>query len=128
MLCRSRSFHEYDSLVSQNVEIKKGLTKRTRRIEECIQRFRARRRLTNNQNNLFNRYLFLGGIDTSPRQFTGATGMDKDDIKNASSSEMRAMVADDVISRSSATSSRYYNPGFPEHWDVDFYGIVAGFL
>ncbi len=99
-----------------------------RRIEECLQRFRARRRLTNPQTALFNHYLFLGGIDTSQRQFTGVRGMGKDDLSSASKSEMRSMAANDVISSWGSTTSRFYNPKSPEHWDVDFSGVVAGYL
>ena len=96
-----------------------------RRIEECLQRFRARRRLSNVQVLLFNRYLFLGGIDTSPRMFTGTAGID---MKGASSAEVRAMTANDAVSRGHSGFGRFYNPAYPEHWEVDFAAVVAGFL
>jgi len=99
---------------------------RIRRIQECIQRFRARRRLGNDMTILFSRYLTLGGIDATPRMFTGMRGMDKEDIEGATKSELRAMAADDIISRTSTT--KFYNPSRPEHWDVDFYGVAAGYL
>jgi hypothetical protein len=74
--------------------------------------------------NLFDKYLALGGIDTSPRMFQGMGSMDVDD---AGTNEIRHMTAGDVIHRGSA-SSRYYNPSDAEMWDVDFSGVVAGFL
>lgn len=94
------------------------------RIEECIQRYRARRRLDNVRSLLLDKYLALGGIDSSPRMFQGMKTIDVDDATN---NEIREMTAGDVIYRGS-TSSRYYNPNEPEHWDVDFAGVVAGFL
>lgn len=36
-------------------------------------------------------------------------------------------MASDVIHRT-GSDPRYYNPKNPEHWDVDFAGVVAGFL
>lgn len=94
------------------------------RIEDCIQRYRARRRLDNDRTNIFNKYLALGGIDTSPRQFQGGS---KIDLDGATSSEIREAMASDVIHRA-GNDSRFYNPNHPEHWDVDFAGIAAGFL
>ncbi len=59
--------------------------------------------------------------------FNGIAGMEKDLGEDITGGDVRAMAANDVISRS-ACSSRFYNPGFPEHWDVDFNGVVSGFL
>ncbi len=98
------------------------------RIEECIQRFRARRRMNNEQNNLFTRYLLLGGVDSETRQFQGTSDMTNADLEGRTKAEVREIAADDVIPRGATTSSRYYNPSGPEHWDVDFTGVAAGFL
>ncbi|KAK3353271.1 Argonaute complex, subunit Arb1 [Lasiosphaeria hispida] len=98
------------------------------RIEECIQRFRARRRMTNVQDTLFSRYLNLGGVDCSQRQFQGTRGIKKEDMKGLSQGEVRDMIADDVIQRGASDNPRFYNPNRPEHWDVDFAGVAAGFL
>lgn len=96
----------------------------TSRIEECLQRFRARRRLDSERANLFNKFLAIGGIDGSPRQFQGG---DTIDLEGATTGEVRESMARDVIHRT-GNDSRYYNPKYPEHWDVDFAGVVSGFL
>lgn len=98
-----------------------------RRIESCIQRFRARRRLDPDNSMLFTKYLMLGGIDAQQRQFTGAGGIDASQLADATKSDKRAWAANDVIDRSS-TTSRWYSPADPDHWDVDFEGVAAGFL
>ncbi|KAF6827735.1 Argonaute-binding protein 1 [Colletotrichum plurivorum] len=94
------------------------------RIQACIQRFRARRRISGSDNiNLFNQYLFLGGIDTSPRMFGGNT---EADVRDMTPEERRDATAIDTV-YSSGGGSRFYNADEPEHWDVDFTGIVAGY-
>jgi hypothetical protein len=100
------------------------------RIEECVQRFRARRRLNPAQSDLFSRYLFIGGIDSTQRQFCGVRNLDDDAFEGTTKAEMREITADDVIPRGLAQSGnpRFFNPNFPEHWDVDFAGVAAGFL
>ncbi|KAI0971427.1 Argonaute siRNA chaperone complex subunit Arb1-domain-containing protein [Xylaria arbuscula] len=94
------------------------------RIEECIQRFRARRRLDTQRTTMFNKYLFLGGIDTSARQFTGMAG-DRDEMAAADSEQIRTMTAVDFIG---GFGSRFYDVGDTENWDVDFEAVVKGFL
>ena len=94
------------------------------RIEACIQRFRGRRRMDNDKTQLFNQYLFLGGIDPSPRQFTGLDSVAMSDMTKA---EIRDAKAVDYI-RSHAGRGMFYDPANAEHWDVDFEGIAAGFL
>ncbi|KAK0715182.1 Argonaute complex, subunit Arb1 [Lasiosphaeris hirsuta] len=98
------------------------------RIEECIQRFRARRRMTNIQDDLFSRYLYLGGVDSTQRQFQGTRNMKKEEMGGLSQGEVRDIIADDVIQRGASNNPRFYNPTCPEHWEVDFVGVVAGFL
>ncbi|KAK3984725.1 Argonaute complex, subunit Arb1 [Cladorrhinum sp. PSN332] len=99
------------------------------RIEECIQRYRARRRMDVDRNKLFTEYLTLGGIDCSVRQFQSANKITDDMLLESSKSAIREMIADDVIIRTGdSTYCRYYNPNNPEHWDVDFTGVASAFL
>ncbi|KAI1755271.1 hypothetical protein F4782DRAFT_442631 [Xylaria castorea] len=93
------------------------------RIEECIQRFRARRRLDSQRSAMFNKYLFLGGIDTSQRQFTGMAS-DRDAIAEADTEQVRTMTAVDFVG---GAGTRFYG-GKSEDWKVDFEAVVKGFL
>lgn len=100
------------------------------RIEECIQRYRARRRMGSDRMNLFTKFLLLGGIDATQRQFTGTAKLKNSDLKEEgfNSNEIRGMYANDVLTRGGGPVSRFYNSDFPQHWEVDFAGVVAGFL
>jgi len=72
----------------------------------------------------------LGGIDATTRQFQGSRNIDDETLADATKSEVREMTADDVIQRGIGGNNnpRFYNPSYPDHWDVDFTGIAAGFL
>ncbi|KAI0597489.1 Argonaute siRNA chaperone complex subunit Arb1-domain-containing protein [Biscogniauxia sp. FL1348] len=94
------------------------------RIEECIQRYRSRRRLDSERCIMFNKYLFLGGIDSSPRQFTGMAE-DVDSLADADAAEVRRMTAIDFVG---GAGNRFYDPANAEDWEVDFEAIVKGFL
>ncbi|KAI2470965.1 Argonaute siRNA chaperone complex subunit Arb1-domain-containing protein [Annulohypoxylon bovei var. microspora] len=94
------------------------------RIEECIQRYRANRRMGSERTMLFNKYLWLGGIDASQRQFTGFAE-DREALAEADADEIRQMTATDFVGGS---GSRFYESSESEHWFVDFEGIVKGFL
>ncbi|CAN8102758.1 unnamed protein product [Discula destructiva] len=99
------------------------------RIEECIQRYTARRRMPQDRSQLFSKYLYLGGIDTTQRQFTGTAKHVKDLKENDySTDEIRGITANEFLSRDSEAKGLFYSPNAPEHWDVDFAGVVAGFL
>lgn len=100
------------------------------RIEECIQRFRARRRMSQERETLFSRYLVLGGIDATVRQFQGTRNIGDDVLADSTKSAVREMTADDVIQRGADgnRSIRFYNPNYPDHWNVDFTGVAAGFV
>ncbi|KAK3323795.1 Argonaute siRNA chaperone complex subunit Arb1-domain-containing protein [Cercophora scortea] len=98
------------------------------RIEECVQRFRARRRMDSDRNLFFSRYLFLGGVDSSPRQFQSTRNLGDETLEDATKAEVREITADDVIQRGADADPRCYNPNNPEHWDVDFSGVAAGFF
>ncbi|EFQ32054.1 argonaute siRNA chaperone complex subunit Arb1 [Colletotrichum graminicola] len=93
------------------------------RIEACIQRYRARRRL-GASDQIFNKYLFLGGIDSTPRMFSGHVDADFQDM---SPEEKRAATAVDTV-HVSGGGSRFYNDSERAGWDVDFAGVAAGFL
>lgn len=90
----------------------------------CIQRYRGKRRMNNDVALLFDKYLFLGGIDSSPVQFTGA---DTEAMKSATNAEIRQMKARDFIPYSSGTS-KFFCSSDGSGWVVDFEGIVKGFL
>lgn len=92
-------------------------------MEICIQRYIARRRFSPEQRKLFDIYLFLGGIDSSPRQFGGAANLDTADM---SKQEIRDASTSVAISRAGG-SAKYYKPG-DENWDVDFLGVLQGFI
>ncbi|KAJ4415778.1 hypothetical protein N0V82_007140 [Gnomoniopsis sp. IMI 355080] len=99
------------------------------RIEECIQRYTARRRMSSDRAQLFMKYLFLGGIDTSQRQFTGTAQHVKDWKGDGyGPDELRAFTANEFLGHGGDSKGLFYSPDVPEHWDVDFAGIVAGFL
>lgn len=100
------------------------------RIEECIQRYRARRRLNAEREQLFSRYLMLGGIDSTVRQFQSTAKIGDDVLEDASKATLREMTADDVIQRGGADNNnpRFYNPNYHDHWEVDFTGVAAGFV
>ena len=100
------------------------------RIEECIQRFRAQRRMDSNQNDLFSQYLMLGGVDATARQFSGTSKLGKGHTDGLTKAEIRDMEANDVIQRglNPEHAPRFFNAHYPEHWDVDFTGVAAGYL
>ncbi|KAI1081586.1 hypothetical protein F5B20DRAFT_534533 [Whalleya microplaca] len=94
------------------------------RIEECIQRFRAGRRLDSERTSLFNKYLFMGGVDSSQRQFTGIS-KHRRDLEGADANDIRKMTAIDSVG---GAGVRFYDPSRSDDWEVDFTGIVKGFL
>ncbi|KAL8391880.1 hypothetical protein RB599_004698 [Gaeumannomyces hyphopodioides] len=96
------------------------------RIEESIRRFRGRRRMDATRKYMFDRYLNLGGIDTSQRQFQGSSGVAPNEIDPLSAQEERLVASNDVIHRR-GDDRRYYDPE-EEGWQVDFTGVVSSFL
>lgn len=93
-------------------------------MQNCIQRFRSRRRLQGDRTLFFNEYLFLGGIDTSPGAFTG---LGRQDLRDLTPAERREATATDVIYGTTAAGARFYN-GDDELWTIDFQGVAAGFF
>ncbi|CAK7205397.1 hypothetical protein SEUCBS139899_008168 [Sporothrix eucalyptigena] len=96
------------------------------RIETCIQRYRARRRLDNERSNIFNRYLKLGGVDCAPRMFNGAAGFEESETMTKD--DVRALTATDVVPRAASKNSKHYAADNAEFWTVDFVGVTSGFL
>ncbi|PSS05115.1 Argonaute complex, subunit Arb1 [Coniella lustricola] len=70
------------------------------RIKDCIERYLSRRRLTCEQHELFMKYLALGGMENPQNPPSVAA----------------------------VTKGKWFDPDIPGHWDVDFSGVVAGFL
>ncbi len=73
---------------------------------------------------MFDKYLFLGGIDSSRRRFTGMAD-DRDVMAEADTEQIRIMTAVDFIGGS---GSRFYDASNTENWEVDFEAVVKGFL
>ncbi|CAK7222564.1 hypothetical protein SCUCBS95973_004884 [Sporothrix curviconia] len=96
------------------------------RIETCIQRYRARRRLDNERSNVFNRYLKVGGIDSNPRMFNGAAGFEEGETM--SKDDVRALTATDFVPRAGSKVAKFYAADNAHMWTVDFSGVTSGFL
>lgn len=85
--------------------------------------------MTQDRGVLFAKYLALGGIDTTQRQFTGtAKHINEWKEEGFTKDEIRGFTANDFLSHGGDPKGKFFNPSYPEHWDVDFKGIVAGFL
>lgn len=85
--------------------------------------------MTQDRSALFSKYLTLGGIDTTQRQFTGTAKHIKDwKDEGYTADEIRGFMANDLLSHENDPKGKFFNPGFHDHWDVDFAGVVAGFL
>ncbi|RKF78326.1 putative argonaute sirna chaperone arc complex subunit arb1 [Golovinomyces cichoracearum] len=93
------------------------------RMQSCIQRYRACRKLEQVRSNVFTKYLALGGIETGIKQFTG--GLDKETLENSTAKEIADIQATDFI-RTHPHSSRFYDGS--ENWVIDFEGVAKGFL
>ncbi|TVY86211.1 Argonaute-binding protein, partial [Lachnellula willkommii] len=96
------------------------------RIETCIQRYRARRKLDSVRSNIFSKYLILGGIEATGKSFTGGA-LDKETLESATAEEIAAVQATDFV-RSGVKNAKYYDPNEAEKWVVDFEGIAKGFF
>ncbi|OBT65870.1 hypothetical protein VE03_05424 [Pseudogymnoascus sp. 23342-1-I1] len=96
------------------------------RIETCIQRYRARRKLDEERANIFNKYLALGGIDTTIKAFTG--GVDNETLEDFDGPTIADINATDVMFGGDEAGSKFYDPCAPQNWVVDFEGITKAFL
>ncbi|KFY38808.1 hypothetical protein V495_06354 [Pseudogymnoascus sp. VKM F-4514 (FW-929)] len=96
------------------------------RIETCIQRYHARRKLDEHRANIFNKYLSLGGIDTTMKAFTG--GVDNETLEDFDGPTIADINATDVMFSGDGSGSKFYDPSEPQNWVVDFEGIAKAFL
>lgn len=94
-------------------------------MQQCIQRYRARRKLNSERANIFSKYLILGGVDAGVKAFSG--GLDKDTLENCNAGEIIDIQATDHI-RNGNGHVKFYDASNPVHWIIDFEGIVKGFL
>ncbi|KAF4451606.1 Argonaute-binding protein 1 [Fusarium austroafricanum] len=94
------------------------------RMQNCISRFRSRRRLQGERTLFFDEYLFLGGVDTSPSVFRG---MSQQELKELTPAQRREATATDIIWANSQAGAKYYD-GDEEKWSVNFAAVVAGFF
>lgn len=94
------------------------------RIELAIQRYRQKRRFDSQRSFLFDKYLAIGGIDSSQRMFQG---IDPSELKDLTNEEIRQLTARDAIHHGGA-SVKFYDSDSPGAWTVDFAIIVKGFL
>ena len=99
------------------------LTQDARRIEACIQRYRAKRRFDSHRRDLFDKYLSLGGIDTGPKMFSG--GLDPKTIDGMNAQEIATMTATDYVGRDKSGAGML---GQKSEWVVDFEGVAKGYL
>lgn len=93
-------------------------------MQNCIQRYRSRRRLYVPLIHYFSEYLFLGGVDTCPSTFRS---LSQAELKELTPAQRREATATDVIYGTTAAGQRFYN-GDPNTWSVDFKGVAAGFF
>ncbi|ODA81098.1 hypothetical protein RJ55_04061 [Drechmeria coniospora] len=123
--CPTLPFEEYLPFSRPDTLTRAAGSHSIRRIQCCIQRFRARRRLNPTQTQLFNEYLFLGGVDTEPNAFGG--GHDQKDLKALTPAERRHATATDAVHLGSSADDRYYT-GIGHHWTVDFTAVASAFF
>ncbi|OAA38817.1 Argonaute complex, subunit Arb1 [Metarhizium rileyi] len=113
-----------DEAAEEKLEIYAQCLPFEERIQSCIRRFRARRRLQGDQVRFFDEYLFLGGIDTQGNAFSG---LDTNDLKDLTPAQRREITVTDTVHGTCEADDRFYN-GDNEHWSVDFTGVAAGFF
>jgi hypothetical protein len=95
------------------------------RVQQCIQRYRARRNLDNERSHYFTQYLILGGIQTGVKQFTGGVLEDKETMEESTANEIEQYQAVDHIRSGSV---KYYDPANDKHWVVHWEGVAKAFL
>jgi hypothetical protein len=95
------------------------------RMQQCIQRYRARRKLNSHRANIFSKYLVLGGVDAGVKAFGG--GLGRDTLENCNAAEIEDIQATDHI-RSGGGPIKFYDAGDPVNWVIDFESVVKGFL
>ncbi|RPA86762.1 hypothetical protein BJ508DRAFT_119856 [Ascobolus immersus RN42] len=99
----------------------------TERIEQCIQRYRARRRFDHFRTQVFTNYLVLGGISSGQKMFSGGIDIKEgEDDAEAIAKQVATDFVIDKIKLSQGSSDRQDEDG--EIWDVDFVTVVKAFL
>ncbi|KAK2746324.1 hypothetical protein FQN57_003206 [Myotisia sp. PD_48] len=83
------------------------------RLESCIQRYQAKRRMHEDRREVFVKYLSYGGVEVGPKMFEGN---DQRDLKN--------LDAEDIVTATAESSI----PANREDWDVDFEKVAKGFF
>ena len=87
-----------------------------RRIEIAIQKYKSRRKLHNENANIFNRWLRYSGIDVGPKQFTGK--LDQEFFDGYEAADVALL-----------TATHYVGDKDNENeWKVDFEGVAKAFL
>ncbi|PSN62153.1 hypothetical protein BS50DRAFT_680422 [Corynespora cassiicola Philippines] len=86
------------------------------RIEIAIQRFKQKRRMHEIYSKIFNKWMKFGGVDCTPRMFSGLTPQ-----------EMKEMTGEE-IARAQATHNVPWDREDETRWVVDFDGVAAAFL
>jgi hypothetical protein len=98
-----------------------------RRIELCIQRYRAKRRFDQFRSQIFTNYLVLGGISSGQKMFSGGIDIkDGEDDAEAIAKQVATDFVIDKIKVSQGSSDRQDEDG--EIWDVNFATVVKAFL
>ncbi len=77
------------------------------------------------RSNVFNKWLQLGGVDTSGKSFTG--GLDKNTLEQSTAKEIAEIQATDYI-QAGTGNIKYYDPEASEHWELNFKAVMEGFL
>ena len=65
----------------------------------------------------------LGGVDSSPKAFTG--GLDQETLENSTAAEITVIQATDYV-KTGTQNAKYYDGS--DNWVVDFEGVAKGFL
>ncbi|KKY26275.1 hypothetical protein UCRPC4_g01550 [Phaeomoniella chlamydospora] len=91
-----------------------------RRIMTAIQHYEARRKMSNEQRDIFLKYLAFGGIEIGPSMFQG---LDPADRKGYDKEDLVAVLAQTSI------SDDKFNIGNEDSiWAIDFEGVMKSFL
>ncbi|KAI5248592.1 hypothetical protein E4T43_01325 [Aureobasidium subglaciale] len=103
------AFKEEQSLYDSNITF-------ATRIETAVQRYRAGRKFHQQTAQVFNKFMNYGGIECGPKMFGGS---DNKDLAEMDAAEIAASTAVHFVSEDVMCSDR---------WEVDFVGVVKGFL
>jgi hypothetical protein len=82
-------------------------------MEDAILRFQKKRRIENDRREVFLKYLQYGGVDISPKMFTGT---DQRDLKEMDSEEILMARAQTSIAQEQS------------NLQIDFNAVVKGYL